>query len=147
MRWKWFSIAPPQDGTVADGEANAVEECIGDMVKRLRGEIDEKMSDVLALVAKGGKLTQKTYNSAKSVCDKIEGLNIFGDDKLKTAIDRMRVVITRAAGFDTDKQSEQGEILAAGLQPLRDELAKSADEAIKGAADRMTGQALRKMEV
>jgi len=147
LRWKWFSISPPQDGTLADGESNAVEECLESMVNRLRAEVDEKMTDVLTLVAKGGKLTQKTYNSAKSVCDKIESLNIFGDKKLSEAINKMRQVIDRAANFETDQQKEQGEILVAGLQPLRDELAQSAADAMQAAADRMAGRGARRMSL
>jgi len=144
MSWRFFSIAPPQDGTLADGETNAVEEAIEDMIKRLREEVAEKMTDMLALVARGGKLTQKTYNSAKAVCDRLESLNIFGDAGLAEAINKLRAVVNQAAAHGSDRTSA-GNVLAEGLAPIKEALAKSADEAVKAAAERITGKGLRRM--
>jgi len=143
MTWNFFSISAPKDGSVGVGE-NTVHDCIADMVGKLREEIDDKLEDVLKLVARGGKLTQKTYNSAKAVCDRLESLNIFGDQGLATAINRMRNVINQASGYGTDQKDAAGAVLASGLEPIRAELQKSSEDAVKAAAEHMAGKSLRK---
>lgn len=141
MHWRYLAISAPKDGETAGDEVNAVHEAITDIVGGLRKEVQTKLDDVLALVAKGGKITAKTFNAAKRTLDRIAGLNVFGDEKLAEAVEKFRKVIDAAAGA----KGTAGEILAHGLDPIKAEVAKDLDAAVKNAAARLTGAGTRKL--
>lgn len=143
MKWRYLAITAPKDGAAAAGEVDAVNEAIGDIVGGLRREVQSKLDDVLALVARGGKITAKTFNSAKRTIDRIASLNVFGDAGLAAAVEKFRAVIDAAAGDKTGDKA--GEILAHGLDPVKAEIAKDVDAAVKAAAARLTGASTRKM--
>jgi len=139
--WKFFAIASAMDGSPTE-DAAAVKEVIGDLVKKLRAEVTDKADDILGLVARGGKLTQKTYNSALKVCERLESVNILGDRQLDAAVKAIREAVRQASSADTDKA---GEILVNGLGPLKEQLEKSREEAAAEAADRICGLGKRRL--
>ena len=143
LTWRWFSVAAPQDGTV-NGQGSIVDETIGEMVGKLRQEIDAKMGDVIDLCVRGGKLSMKTYNSARTCLDRLESLNVFGDQGLARAITRMRETVSRAIDAGPDNASE---VLVGGLNPVREELSNSVEEAVAQAAKRLTGGGKRKLSL
>ena len=139
MTWRYLAITAPKDGEAATGEVNAVTEALTDITKGLRKEVEDKLAEVLALCARGGKITAKTYNSAKRVLDKIAGLNVFGDAKLAEAVEKFRQVIDGASDA-----ADAGAVLVAGLEPIKAEIAKDTAAAVEAAAKRLTGAASRK---
>jgi hypothetical protein len=139
MRWRYLAITAPRDGEASIGEVDAVTEALEDITKGLRKEVDDKLAEILALCAKGGKITAKTFNAAKRTIDKIAGLNVFGDEKLAAAVEKFRAVIDSAADA-----GDAGQVLTDGLGPVKDMIAGDMAEAVKSAAARLTGAASRK---
>jgi len=140
ISWKIFSIAAPQDGEGTGDEGSSVTEAVRDMIKELRAEVATKTKDLLSLVAKGGKLTEKTWRSARAVCDRLESMNVFGDEALSAAITRLRNVVAQAAQRD-----DAGDVIAEGLSTVEADLNKNIEEAAAAAADRLTGRNMRRM--
>jgi len=140
ISWKIFSIAAPQDGETTGDEGSSVTEAVRDMIKELRGEVAAKTKDLLALVAKGGKLTERTWRSARAVCDRLESMNVFSDETLSAAITRLRTVVAQAAQRD-----DAGEVLSEGLNTIESDLNQNLEEAAQAAADRLTGRMTRRM--
>ena len=144
MWWKAYSIAPPQDGTGVDtvSQGDAIRDEIAAMIDKLREQLADKVKSILELAGRGGKITERTYKSAKKLCGKIEALNIFNDQGLSNAVKAVREAISRAAD-----SKDAGETLADGLNTVTRELENSRDAAIAEAADRLAGTGGRRLQL
>lgn len=139
LSWSTFSIAAPRDGGDGEEQGSAIAAEIGHMVDRVREQLTEKVTDILDLAARGGRITEKTYNSALRFCERVDTLNIFADDGLKAAVRAVRAAVSAAKSGE-----DPGAALTNGLGAVTTELQKSRDSAINSAAAMMAGQAERR---
>jgi hypothetical protein len=139
LSWKVYSIAAPVDGTSDEKQGSTIMSEIANMVDKLREQLTGKVRDILELSGRGGKITQKTYNSALNLCDRLDALNIFADEGLRAAVVAVRQAIDRAKGVEGPAAA-----LTDGLGAVETELRKSREDAIAAAAKMMSGQAERR---
>jgi hypothetical protein len=126
----------------AIGEETApVRSILQGMVEGLRGDVQEKLGSLLELIAKGGKWTQKSVNSANSVLDRVEQLNIIGDTTLKAQIERIRTLLKT---MNDEVSQEQKERFVTGLSDVQKILSEDMETAIKEAEANLTGFGVRK---
>ena len=137
--WHFFSIASPQDGTRGN-EGSALRKSIEEMIDSLRSKLVERVQGILELVNRGGKITQKTFNSASALCERLQKLNVFGDPGLSIVIGQVRNALEAAANSETAAES-----LKDGLGSVEDELARSREQAIEAVAHRLAGQGERRL--
>jgi len=142
LSWKTYSIAAPQDGSANGNEGNVIKEELESMITRLREQLVERVRSIVELATRGGKITTKTYNSTEALCAKLESLNVFGDEGLASAIAAVRKAIAAASATDAP-----GTPLIQGLEQVEKELAKSREDAIAAAANRMAGTAERRFQL
>ena len=139
MTWNLFSIAAPRDGADGAEQASQIAAEIGHMVDKTREQLTTKVGEIMALATRGGRITEKTYNSALRFCERVERLNIFCDVGLQHAVARVRSAIESAKGTQ-----EPGPALTAGLDTVQGELSKSREAAINNAAATLAGQSVRR---
>lgn len=144
LDWHLFSLAAPRDGeAVGKNEGESIRDQLGEMVDEVRTQLVDKVRSILKLTSQGGKISARTYNSARRLCDKLEALNVFNDSGLDLAIKSIREALTEASAAGDNARRA----LSNGLGGVEEELEKSRDDAIKAAADRLVGASKRRMEL
>ncbi len=149
LGWSVYAIRSPKTadaGAFAEQETQEVKSIVADMVKQLRGEMTEKLQDILSITAKGGKLQGKSLESANQMLDRLETLNILGDTVLVDQIRAMRSVLS---SVDTEKVAgaNYDATLVTGLNDIQKVLETSVEEAIANAERTLTGVGRRKLSL
>jgi len=142
LSWIVYAITSPKDASAAnfaEQETNEVKSIIGEMVTQLRNEMTEKLKDVLAVAAKGGKMPERSLDSANAMLDRVESLNILGDSVLSDQVAAMRLVLGSVSG---DAVFGAGQI--AGLSDIQTALEASIADAIAEAEQTLTGVGRRR---
>jgi len=139
ITWQSYSLASPQDGTF-DGnvlkEAAQVRNALSSMLSELRKELEQRAQEVTELIARGGKVTEKTYNSVRRLCDRIDRVTqTFGDPVLVRASRALREAVNAAAA---DSDGKEG-ILTAGIKAVTDELRGSVEASADLIAAKLKG--------
>ena len=116
-------------------ETNEVRDVVRDMVVGLRGEVAEKLGTVLALIQKGGSLKEVSINSALAVLDRVDAVNVLGDDALTAQVASLRSALR---GVTPGKRVTDAEV--AGLEAINKDLTGSVEEATRGAEAKLTGR-------
>ncbi len=145
MRWNIYAI---QGARTAGAQAALEEEgatvrmALTEMISGLREEIAQKLNSVIALIKKGGKLEKRSIESANAVLDRVDAVNVLGDDLLTKQVRALRSML---AGLQPGEDISEGfiEQLGSIRQALEDDLADAA----KAAEEKLTGFGRRLMEV
>jgi hypothetical protein len=95
LRWNVYVIDAVDNDLVdqLSGTQGEVSDVLGGMIEGLRKDVSERLSEVVSLVSRGGKWTEKTVRSAEEVLDRAERMNILNDATLRTAIASARKLI------------------------------------------------------
>lgn len=144
LEWSVYAVAGPQSIAAADAlkaETGQVKDVVQQMVRRLRDEMNEKLTDVIAMAARGGKLPEPSIASARDLCQRLEALNILGDADLARGLRTFRALIEGAAAAPMDRAFHST------LVSVRDELSASAKAAQQQAVDALAKTGMRKIKV
>ena len=142
MSWKAFSIAAPIDKETAEAveeETQNVKDVVSQMISRLRGELIEKIENVMSLVQKNTEfetLNGKTINSIEETCERLQGMNVLGDETLNQAINTLRSSLSMGS-----KQ------IVNSLENVRAGLQGNLDTAMQAASDRLTKVGKRSLDL
>lgn len=142
LTWNVYAVQGSRSKAAAEmiaGETAQVKSIIGEMVGELRKELSEKVSGLLEITKKGGKLTDNSIGSAMSLLTKLESMNVLGDRVLADQITSLR------AALSTVDKSEVGDDFTMGLNQVKAELNQSVEQAIKEAEENLTGLGRRKL--
>ena len=142
LQWNVYAIQGAKSkaaAAVAANEAEQVKDIIGTMVGQLRSELSAKVEKILAAVNRGGALSSTSVGSAMELLNKVESLNVLGDQVLA-----QQIVSLRAALSTVDRKNV-GEDFGQGLEDIQEALEASVEEAIKQAEDDLTSVGRRKL--
>ena len=142
LTWNVYAVQGSRSKAAAEmiaGETAQVKSIIGEMIGDLRSELSKKVSGLLEITKKGGKLTDNSIGSAMSLLTKLESMNVLGDHVLADQITSLRSALSAV-----DK-SEVGEEFTVGLNQVKEELSQSVEQAIKDAEANLTGLGRRKL--
>jgi len=144
MTWAIYAIQGAKSQAALEmiqNETATIKDVIGDMVKQLRSELAEKLSSLLVLTSKGGKLNKKSYDSTFELLDRVSAMNILGDTELTTQIEAIR------AALSTVNREIVGENFTATLSSVSAELQQSIEQAVQQAEENLTGLGKRKLNL
>ena len=146
MSWRLFSLASPIDGLTQDmqEEANSVREALTGMLARLREEIEKRSQEIVDLVVKGGKITEKTYKSTRRLCDKIDAVTrTLRDPALISASRALRQAVDAAS--DTEDDADRDRELRQGFKAVTRELSVSVEKSVELVEEELTAIGKRKL--
>lgn len=145
LEWNFFTISIPQSKEAANAAKEAVpqvQKVVQSIVEQLRGELSEKVANLITLAekAKAGTskvkddIGQRSRESANTVLDKVERMNIFGDRTLSQQIRALRGIVNSDIDLDTVVQDLSG--IKANLEADIDAAAKAAEKKLTGLGNR-----------
>jgi hypothetical protein len=143
--WNVYSIQGPKQsgvGAALFDESTQVRGAIKEMVTELRAEASEKVQGLLALVKKGGKIAQRSVDSAMTVLDHIDAVNVFGDEVLTANVATLRAALR---GINTDERIPDS--IVTSLDDIQRALQTDIDAAVAAAEAKLTGVGRRKLKV
>lgn len=144
LSWNVYALSSPKSEAVADAaksEAEGVKSILGDMVRQLRGDIQDKLKAIIESATKGGKINARSIDAAMALMDRVDSLNILGDRELTIQIRNVRKILGSVDSKDV------GEGFIAGLAGVQKELDKSVEIAIAEAEQSLTGVGRRKLDM
>lgn len=144
LRWNVYAIQGAKSRAAlaaATEESENVKGIVSSMVTELRSEMQDKLKKVLDIATKGGRLSTKTIESAHTMLDRIESLNVLGDQVLAQQIGSLR------AAFANMDKGQVTEDFTMGLNQVQEALEASVEEAIAQAEQNLTGVGKRKLSV
>jgi len=144
MKWNIYAIRAPKSAATAQAamdETENVKGIIRSMVGQLRDEFVEKVGAIMNAVAKAGKIPTSTIESAREVIQRIEDMNVLGDQELSDQCARFKNVIAKVEtngaytvrGASTD------------LTEIKQAITDSMEEAVADAEKNLTGVGRRKI--
>lgn len=145
MRWNVYALQGSKQAgtsTVIADESEAVRGVVRDMVAQLRAEVTGKLSDVLALIQKGGKLQPRSIEAAVQVLDHVDNVNVLGDAELSAQVKALRRALE---SIEQGKRVSDSTIM--GLEQIKKSLETDIETAVAAAEERLTGVGRRKLEV
>lgn len=142
LYWNVYTVQGAKSAAVEDAlqnESEEVKSIVRSMVEQLRGELTGKISDIMGVIAKGGKLPARSVESALTMIRRVESLNVIGDEELS------RQIVTLRTALETwDSGKEVDDAFTTGLSGIKDSLEKSIEEAVKEAEANLTGLGRRR---
>lgn len=144
IKWNIYAIRAPKSAATAQAtldETESVKGIIRSMVGQLREEFTEKVGAIMNAVAKAGKIPTPTIEAAREVIQRIEDMNILGDQELADQCARFKNVIDKAEtnGAYTVRGA------SADLTEIKEAIDKSMEEAVADAEKSLTGMGRRKI--
>lgn len=143
LQWNVYAIQGARSRAAmaaATEEQENVKSIVSSMVTELRSEMQDKLKKILDIAAKGGRLSTKSIDSALKMLDRIESLNVLGDQVLANQIGSLRsTFLTMDKGQVTDD-------FTMGLNSVQEALESSVEQAIAEAEQNLTGVGKRKMK-
>jgi len=144
IRWNIYAIRAPKSAATAQAamdETESVKGIIRSMVGQLRDEFTEKVGAIMNAVAKAGKIPTTTIESAREVIQRIEDMNVLGDQELADQCRRFKEVIEKAEtnGAYTVRGA------SADLTEIKKAIDKSMEDAVADAEKSLTGVGRRKI--
>jgi len=104
LSWSVYAVTGARSaGTTEaiESETSSVRSTIAAMVREMREETTAKIAAVQKCIANGGALTQRTIDSAIAALDRVDAINVLGDDKLTVQTAALRALLrTVQAGED-----------------------------------------------
>jgi len=147
LSWSVYAISAPKNAAVAgavETEASEVKGIVSEMVKELHGEVSTRLQEVIDLIAKGGRLSEKTLNSTRAVLDRVDSLNIFGDQELSRLTRAVRGIFDGADPNNLKENSGDMSNFVNGLADVQAELTGSVAQAAADAEAALTGLGRRR---
>lgn len=144
LSWNVYAIQGAKSRAAlaaATEEAESVKSIVSSMVSELRSEMNQKLESILKITAKGGKLSSKSIESALTMLDRVESLNVLGDQVLSQQISSLR------SAFLTMDKGQVTEDFVMGLNDVQTALEQSVEQAIAEAEANLTGVGKRKLKV
>lgn len=144
LSWSIYAVRSPKTESAqrfAEQEVAEVKSILGETIRQNRGDFVEVLSNMISIVAKGGKLNQRSINHAEEMLNRLEGLNFLGDSALSRQIQAMRSAL---ASVDKAKVDSG---FVTGLTQIQTELQQSVDDAIAEAERNLTGVGRRRLEL
>ncbi len=145
IRWDVYAIQGPKQqgvGASMQSEGETVKGAVREMMEQLRGEVAEKLTKILAIINKGGKLNSLSLKAANATIDHIERVNIMGDVELTDQCNKLRRVLV---GMENGGRVSDEEVK--GLNDIQTALQGNLDTAVKDAETKLTGVGRRKLAV
>lgn len=145
MSWSIYAIQGPKASgasAAAEAEADTVRSVVREMVSGLREEVTTKLAGVLKLIQTGGKLQERSVESALAVLDRVESVNILGDEVLTTQVRSLRAALKN---IETGKRISDATV--AGLETIKVELEKGIADAAAAAEAKLSGQGRRRLKI
>ena len=151
LSWDLYAVTAPKSAlakaVTGDGAEQAREAILG-MVAGLRGEVQTKLDDLLALASKvdpdtgeAKRIGTKSVNAALETVAKIEALNKdVGDRGLGRQLEVLRRALKSASEYGATEMSER-------LAEVRGALEKGTEEAVAEVEARLTGVGQRKVDL
>jgi hypothetical protein len=148
LRWSSpFSIDRSKGAVSKDdvaAEIDDVKEVVRGIVEELRSDFTERVKAIKELVAKGGKLTKKTTNSAREALTRLKNLNIVGDKVLDDQITAVELWLNR---IDTDADGAVQGGLILGLDTVAAAVQGDVESAVANAEQALTSVGRRRLQV
>lgn len=144
LSWSMYAVQGASTASVKNAvkeEGNNVKSIVEDMIVQLRQEAAEKVKQILKLTDKGGKLRKDTMESAIAMINRLEALNVMGDEVLAQQIDALRRTLTSMG------EEVPGKEFTKGLKDIQEELTSSVEEAVKEAEKNLCGLGRRKLNI
>ena len=144
LKWSVYAVQGAKSKAALQAiseEADEVKSVVSSMVEQLRKDMKTKMESILKTAAKGGRLTDRSIDSALEMLDRVESLNILGDEVLGDQIDALRDALNKV------DQKKVGKDFIKDLGDMQKQLEESAEQAVKDAEDSLTGLGKRKLNL
>lgn len=142
LAWSVYAIQGARSRAAlaaATEEQENVKSIVSSMVTELRGEMAQKLESLMKLTAKGGKLSTKSIESAHNMLDRLESLNVLGDQVLAEQINSLK------RAFNSIDKGKVTDDLVMGLNQAQAELEASVEQAIADAESNLTSVGKRKL--
>lgn len=142
LTWNVYAVQGSKSKAAAEmiaGETSQVKSIMGEMIGELRKELSDKVTGLLEIANKGGKLTDTSIGSAMSLLTKLESMNVLGDPVLADQIEALRGALSAVDKSAVDKE------FTMGLSQMKQELSQSVEKAIQEAEQNLTGLGRRKL--
>lgn len=145
LTWSVYAVAgarSPMAQAVLDENATSAKSVVRDMVVQLRTELTAKVSDLLGLVEKGGKLQERSLDAALAVIDRIESMNVLGDYELTRQMAALRSAL---ASIEAGKRVPDAAVTS--LEGVKTALAADVVAAVAAAEEHLCGLGRRQIGV
>lgn len=140
LKWSMYAIKGPSTKALAN-EGQAVKDVIKEMMRSLREEVTDDLGKILRLVQTGGKLNARSIESAMKTLERVESLNVLGDEGLARQVAAIRRTLI---GVDRSKVDQNTLV---GLAAIKDQLEETLDEEMLSVEQRLTGVGQRQLDV
>ncbi len=140
--WSTYAVSGTASGAIADAAAQEkgnVKSVLEDMVSQLREELLAQTKKVLVQVNRGGKIASNTMELTTELLNRLDSLNVLGDQVLSEQISLLR----NALASCTDGKASEG--MNKGLEGIEKELSASVEKAVADAERALTGLGKRKL--
>lgn len=144
IRWSVYAIQSPKSSAAKEAaleETDSIKSVVRGMIEQLRGEVTEKLKVLTDLIGKGGKVPKQSIDSARSLINRIDSLNVMGD---RVLTDQVRALGRFLDGLESE---EDLGTVAIGIGEIQRTLESSIEEAVKEAEERLTGVGKRKLDI
>lgn len=145
LRWSIYAIQGARSkaaAEAADDETETIKDVVRGMVTQLRDDMTEKLGAILAIVNRGGVLQEQSIRSATEVLDRVDALNVLGDEVLAEQSLRLRKLL------DTVEPGKRiGDAVLGNLEGVRTALDRSLRDAVKEAERNLMGVGQRKFNL
>jgi len=149
LEWNFFTISIPtskEAALAAKDSIPQVQRVVQSMVEQLRNELSEKVSNLINLAEKGKSGTSRSKDgigeqskqSALTVLDKVDRLNIFGDSVLSDQISNLRRLLKSDYTLDS---------VVTDLSQIKGNLESNIADAAAQAQKKLTGLGNRKIQL
>jgi len=144
LTWSIYSVSGAASGSVAAAaaqEAENVRSVVTDMVKQLRDELLDQTQKIISQINRGGRVQARTAEATTQLLDRLDSLNVLGDQVLTQQINMLR----KALSSWEDNKAPDG--ANKGLEAIKQELSASVDKAVADAEKVLTGLGRRKLTI
>lgn len=145
LRWDVYAVEGPKRAgmnATLETEGETVRGVLADMIGGVRQEIGEKLSKVVEMIRKGGKLSQASIDSAVEVLNHVETVNVLGDRALADQVKAIRAILTT-----TSAGEPIGRAVVEQLTAVTASLEADIKKAIEDVEEQLTGFGARKLAV
>lgn len=143
FKWTTYAVQSAKASAAAQAageEAENIKGVVKGMVEQLRSDLIEKVSAVMAVAQKGGKIKSNSLESAIACLDRVDGLNVLGDESLSTQTKAIRSVL-----LSIDPKADVPTGMLAQLEGMRTDLEQGTAEAVRQAEESLMGLGVRRL--
>jgi hypothetical protein len=144
LSWSVYTLA---SATASEAKEAVVDDCnkiksvVRGMLESLRGEVSDKVINLINLASKGGKINKKSVNAAKEALDRAEDMNrMINDNVLRDQIGTLRALLD-----NTTSENNVASVIKS-LETVKEALAIDVSAAIENAEKQLTGFGQRRFQ-